>query len=332
MGIRFDLRIVSRWLGCLAAFFVIIFVNVYSHVAFAYPNRPIKIVVPLSAGTGLDLLVRDIADQLSTRLGTPVYVDNQPGAALTLAGQIVARSEPDGYTLLVSTTLPMVGVSLVRNLGYDPERDFIPLSVYATAPFVLIVSTDRNLKKFADFVPQLRGHPLIFGSSGAGGLSHLAMELLLRRVGIIPVHVPYRNSGQAIIDVMGGNIDAAMSEVGVALELIREGKVSPLGITSLDRHPELPDVPSLSESGQLSDLEMVAWHVLAAPRATPQAVLNLLRREIAAITDTARFHTRARAVGLVARPTMEFEAMMAFIESERKKWRGAFGLLGDLYR
>ncbi len=301
--------------------------------AQAWPERSITIVVPLAAGTGMDSITRAYADELSKTFGKPVLIENQPGAALMLAAQNVARATPDGYTLLVSATLPMTANNvLYKRVSYYPERDFVPISVYLGSPFVVIVRPEAKLDTLQAFVAHARaqptGSPITFASSGTGGLTHLTMELIKSEMGFAATHVPYRSSGQIVTDVLGGHVGSAISETGIAMGLIKDGKLKALAISSSTRHPQLPDVPTVAEAGSRPGFDASAWHVLAAPAATPKPVVDRLVAEMARITASPTFQSRVTATGLMPRPPSSMDAMKAYIAAEKLRWSGVVKQLG----
>jgi tripartite-type tricarboxylate transporter receptor subunit TctC len=300
--------------------------------AQSWPSRTITIVVPLAAGTGMDTTVRLYAEELAKALGKPVVVENQPGATLMLAAQNVAKATPDGHTLLVSATTAMTATaSLTRKFNYDPDKDFIPVSIYLSSPFVLIASPALGVSTMQEFVALARSRadkPLTFATTGTGSLLHLAMEALKQDLGFPADHVPYRNTGQIVNDVVGGHLATSMSETGAALMLIREGKLKAMGITSLTRHPQLPDVPPLAEAAGRPGFEAVAWHTLVAPAATPKPVVDRLTEEMRRITTDEAFRSRVSATGLMPRQPMSTDEMQAYIRAERERWGGLVKRLG----
>ena len=300
--------------------------------AQTYPAKSITIVVPLAAGSGMDSVVRIYADELSAALGKPVVIENQPGAGLMLAAQTVAKAAPDGYTLLVSaTTVMTANKTLSRKINYDPEKDFIPISLYVDSPFMLIVSPTLkvdSMRAFIDLAKARSATPITYATTGTGGLPHLSMESFRRDLGFPANHVPYRNSGQIVTDVLGGHLDAALSEIGVALELVRDGKLQSVGISSAQRHPLLPHLPTMAEAAGKSGFEAVAWHVLVAPAATPKPIVERLVAEMRRITGEAAFIKRVSAIGLVPRPPATSEEILAYIGGERSRWDGVVRKLG----
>ena len=308
----------------------------YAATAQEYPSRNITIVVPLAAGTGMDTLVRVYADELQKSLGKPVVVENQPGAALMLAAQNVARAPADGHTLVVSTSSPMaINQALYKKINYDAEKDFVPLSLYVKSPFVLIVNPALGTPNMKAFIKKAQesDKPFTYGTPGAGTLLHLTMEVLKRDFKFKADHVPYRNSPQIVTDVIGGHISSAISETGAALSLIKDGKVDALGITSSTRHPSLPEVATLADAAGMPGFEAVSWHVLLAPAATPKPIVDRLHKEMAAITGSDGFQKRASTVGLIPLKPDSIDGMLAYMKAERERWSNLvthLGLAGTL--
>lgn len=296
-----------------------------------YPDRTITIVLPLAAGSGLDTIARLYAEQLQKSLGRSVVVENQPGAALMLAVQNVARAAPDGYTLVVSTAAPMaVNPTLYKKINYDPDKDFVPISLYVKSPFVLIANPSFGAKTAMEFINAARASekPTPFGTSGTGTVQHLTMESLKREFKFAADHVPYRSSPQIVTDIVGGHLASSMSEMGAALSLIREGKIRAFAITSSIRHPSLPDVPTFAEALARPGFEAVSWHVLMAPAATPRAIVQRLHAEMSAITGSPAFQSRATEIGLTPVPPASIAEIDGYIRAERKRWGEAVTALG----
>jgi tripartite-type tricarboxylate transporter receptor subunit TctC len=296
-----------------------------------YPTRTVTIVVPLAAGTGMDSIVRIYAEDLAKALGKPVVVENQPGAALMLALQNVARAAPDGHTLVISTSAPMaVSPTLYKKVNYDPEKDFVPLALYTKSPFVLIVNPSLGAATMKEFIKKAKDSPtpLTYGTPGSGTLLNLTMETLKRSFGFQVSHVPYRSSPQIVTDVIGGHISAAVSETGAALQLILDGKVKALGITASTPHPSLPQVPTVADAVGLPGFEAVSWHVLLAPAATPRPVVERLHAEMKRITADAAFQKRVSEIGLMPLQPRSIEEIQQYMRSERERWGGVITQLG----
>ncbi len=260
-----------------------------------YPTRNVTVVVPLAAGSGMDAIVRIYAEDLGRALGKPVVVENQPGAALMLAAQNVARAAPDGHTLVVaSATVLAVNPTLYKKVNYDAENDFVPIALYAKSPFVLIVKPAFGARSMQDYVKKAldSANPLTYATTGAGTLQFLTMETLKRDHKFKVTHVAYRSPPQIVNDIVGGHIDSSISETGAALSLIQEGKIDALGITASSRLPALPNVPTVAEAMGMPGFEAVSWHVLLAPSKTPRPVVERLHAEMKRITGSDSFQKR----------------------------------------
>src|SRR5450432_3458052 len=245
----------------------------------AYPSRNIKMIVPYPAGGTTDFLGRLVAEQLRSGLGATVIVENKPGAATTLGAEQVARSEPDGYTLLMATSTTLaINKTLYKKLPYDPVKDFTPIALVAAVPFALICNPTIPAKTLAEFIAYAKAKPgLAYGSAGNGSPQHLGAEMLKAASGIDIRHVPYRGSIPAMLDVIAGHIPFMMVDLQPALQQIREGKVRCLGVTTLMRIAAAPEIPTLAESG-LPGFELVAWQGVVAPAGLPRAVVDQLGR------------------------------------------------------
>jgi tripartite-type tricarboxylate transporter receptor subunit TctC len=297
-----------------------------------YPTKPVTIVVPLAAGTGMDSLVRIYAEDLSKSLGQPVVVENQPGAAMMLATSAVARAAPDGHTLLVAAIAPMaINQTLYKQINYDPDKDLVPIALYAKSPFVLIVSPASGISSVPDFIKRAKesgADTMTYSTPGAGFLQHLAMEFMKQKYGFQATHVPYKSSPQSISDVVAGHVKASIAEMGASLALIREGKLKALAATSLARLATLPDVPTIAEATNTPDFEAVSWHVLLAPAATPKPVVDRLHAEMKRISASKPFQQRAADIGLMPVETQPVDDIRQYIRNERTKWSGVVKALG----
>ncbi|MPZ55078.1 MAG: tripartite tricarboxylate transporter substrate binding protein [Rhizobiales bacterium] len=290
--------------------------------AQAYPTRSVTIVVPLAAGTGMDSLVRIYGDKLSHALGKPVVIENKPGAALMLGAAHVAASAPDGYTLGVTTSSVMAfNPVLYKKVNYNPDG-FAPISLYVKSPFILVVGQDVPAKSAADLVKLAKESkdPLTFASTGTGTALHLAGEYMKHRFGLTMTHVPYRNTAQSLGDVMTGRVTFSFAEAGASIPLVKQGKLRALAVSSSTRLPNLPDVPTFAEAVKVPDFEIVSWHLLVAPSATPKPIVNRLQVEMKTIMDMPDVQTRISNIGLIAVNMPSVEDVQKFIASERDKW------------
>ncbi len=300
--------------------------------AQAYPSKPVTIVVPLAAGTGMDSVVRLYAEELAKSLGQPVVVENQPGAAMMLAASSVARATPDGHTLLVAAIAPMaINPTLYKKVNYDPDRDFVPIALYAKSPFVLVVNPALGLGTVAEFMARAKASaaaPLTYSTPGAGFLQHLTMEFMKQKFAFAATHVPYRSSPQSINDVVGGHVNASFAEMGASLALIRDGQLKALAVTSSQRLAKLPDVPTMAEAANAPGYEAVSWHVILAPAATPKAIVDKLHAEMKRVTGNKAFQDKVAEIGLVPVDTQSSDEIRAYIAAERTKWSAVVRELG----
>jgi len=250
--------------------------------AFAqqYPSKPVRFVVPYAAGGATDLIARVIGERLSAHLGQPFVIDNRPGAATLLGAQLVAKAEPDGYTLLMATSTTLaINASLYKNLPYDPVKDFAPISLAIQHPFVLLVDPKLPAHNVKELVALAKSKPgqLAYASGGSGSFPHLAMAMFQAMTGIDVIHVPYKGSAPALTDLMGGQV--AMIFDNTALTYVKSGKIRALAVTTKDRLSVMPDVPTLQEAG-VPGYELAAWQGVIAPAGTPRPVVDKLNANI----------------------------------------------------
>ena len=301
--------------------------------AFAqnYPSKPITIVVPLAAGTGMDAITRIYGDKLQHTFGKPVVIDNRPGAATMLGTSAVANAAPDGYTLLVATSSAMaINPTLYKQISYDPEKDFVPISFYVKSPFILIVNPALPIKTVPELIKFAKESPvpLTFSSPGAGVLQHLSIEFMKQRFGLEMTHVPYRNTPQSISDIVAGHVALGFAEAGASLPLIKEGKLRAIAVSSSTRLPLLPDVPPFSEAANAPDFEAVSWHILFAPAKTPKDIVDKLHGEMNAIMADKDMQQKIAVVGLIPNPSPDVDGIRAYIKSEQDKWSSLVKKLG----
>jgi len=287
----------------------------------AYPNRAIKMIVPYPAGGTTDFLGRLVADQLKTGLGATVIVENKPGASTALGAELVAKSEPDGYTLLMATSTTLaINRTLHKRLGYDPVTDFAPVALVAGVPFGLIVNPSIPATTLSEFIAYAKSKPgLAYGSAGTGSPQHLAAEMLRSAAGIDIRHVPYRGSGPALLDLIAGHIAFMVVDLQPALRRIREGKVRVLGVTTPQRVTAAPDIPTLAESG-LPGFELVAWQGIVAPAGTPRPIIDELVGQIGKLVADLAMRERFVAVALEPIAGSTPENFAGHIKTEADRW------------
>jgi tripartite-type tricarboxylate transporter receptor subunit TctC len=295
-----------------------------------YPSRAITIVVSLAAGSGMDAVTRLYAEKLSEAFGKPVIVENKPGAATTLAANQVARATPDGYTLVVLTSIALsINPTLFQHLNYDPQ-DFTPISLYVKSPFVLVINPSLPAKTLSEFVEFARkANPsLNYASIGAGSVQHMSMEFAKKRLGFDATHVPYRSTPQSVTDLMGGQVAASFLEAGLSMPLIKDGKLRALAVSSAQRLPLLPDVPPFAEASGAADYEGVSWHMLLVPSKTPQPIIDRLHAEMKRIMQAPEMQAKIAALGLIPNASPSIEDMRSYIRSEQLKWGALVKQLG----
>jgi tripartite-type tricarboxylate transporter receptor subunit TctC len=252
-------------------------------VAQAYPNKPVKVVVPFATGAASDIIARVVSDRLTAALGQPFLVENRAGAGGTIGNDFVAKSAPDGYTLLISTAALPISAVAFHNLKYDTAA-FISISVFSRSPLGFAANPNFPPKTVSEFIAYAKANPgkVNFGSLGVATSHHVTGEKLKLDAGIDMVHVPYKGSGAAHADLMGGQIQVMFDNLVALLPHFKSGKLHPLAVTSLKRHPLLPEVPSLSEAG-VKGFEAVAWFGMVAPPGTPRDIVNRLNAEVVKI-------------------------------------------------
>jgi tripartite-type tricarboxylate transporter receptor subunit TctC len=291
--------------------------------AQTYPSKPITIIVPLAAGTGMDALARLYSEQLASALGKPVVVENRPGAALMIGTAAIAGATPDGHTLGISTAAPMaVSPVLYKKVNYDHEKGFAPIYFYVKSPFVLVVNPDLPIKSVPELIQYAKASPspMNYSTPGVGVLQHLGMEFMAQRFGLKMTHVPYRNSPQSIADIAAGHVQLGFAEAGASLPLIRDGKLRALAVSSSAPLPSLPDVPPFGQAAGAPDFEAVSWHMLFAPAGTPPEIVERLHNEMRKIMSTPDMTKRAADIGLLPLDSPPVEGIRAYIKAEQDKW------------
>ncbi len=247
-----------------------------------YPDKPVKWVVGYPAGGGSDFLARAVSAQMSTQMGQPVIVENRPGAAASIAADVVAKAPADGYTLLSADNGVLIyNPVLYKKLAYDPVRDFAPIGLMARVPLIIVASPSAGIKNAKELIATLKSNPgkLSYASPGAGSPHHLAMELFKSRSNTFVLHVPYRGAAPAVQDILGGQIQLMMVDSSVGMQHIKSGKLIPLAVMSSKRLAQLPDVPTAIEMGY-KDVEAYAWQGLVVPKNTPGEIQARLGKEM----------------------------------------------------
>ncbi|CAN5377608.1 tripartite tricarboxylate transporter substrate binding protein [soil metagenome] len=289
-----------------------------SSAASGYPVRPVRIVVAFSPGGGTDTWARAVAPSLQEALGQPVIVENKPGAGAIIGSEYVAKAAPDGYTLLVTSVPHVTNPSLIKSMPFDTVKAFAPICLAVQSPFILVVPPASPITSIKTLAERARAEKLSFGSSGNGTADHLGMELLSSEEGISMVHVPYKGTGPAALDLMGGHIDLMFANVVGALPLIKSGKLRAIAATTARRAPMLPDLPSVSElTGRPFDVS--AWTGILAPAGTPADIVAQVGSEVRKAMQIASVREFLLANGgdPIGSTPAEFEA---FIGREMRTW------------
>jgi len=289
--------------------------------AAGYPDRPIRLMVPAAAGGAADTLARMVGKGLSEKLGQPVVVENKPGAAAIVGMIALSRAEPDGYTIgMVFSGAMSINPSLYRNLPYDPAKDLDPIGIVAVSPLVIGVNPKLGPKTLTELLDMARKQPgkLTFGSTGTGSTQHLSMELLKSTTGVDMLHIPYKGSAAAIVDVQSGLVSAISDNAITLTPMFQSGQLIPLAVETSKRIQSLPKVPTVAESGYPS-FQASGWYGMAAPAGTDPAIVRKLNAEINAIVQSAAGKSWLQQQGMEPQSDTP-EGFRDYIAQEREKW------------
>ena len=285
-----------------------------------YPARPVRVVVPFSPGGAVDGPMRLIAQELSKKWGQQVIVDNKPGAGATIGTEIVAKSAPDGYTLLLASQTNAISATLYQKLSFDPIEDFAPITLIGREPGVLVVNPSLPVKTLPEFVAYVKANPgkVDYASSGNGSGQHLFMAMLASMTGMKLSHVPYKGSGQATTDLLAGQVMASIPGTAGMVGHIKAGKLRPLAVTGSARSPQLPDVPTVAEQG-VAGYEAYVWMGLLAPKGTPPPIIDRIYRDTKDVlaSNEVKSYMATAGIEIVGSTPAEFGA---FFRHERTQW------------
>ncbi|QHE86877.1 tripartite tricarboxylate transporter substrate binding protein [Hydrogenophaga sp. BPS33] len=288
-----------------------------------WPRRPVRFVVVYPPGGGIDLIARNLAQQLSELWRVPVVVENRPGAGTTLGAGVVAKAPADGYTVLMTDVSFAIAPGLYKSLPYDTLRDFAPITLLNTVDDILVVNPSVPANNVRELIALAKAKPgaLMYASAGNGTLNHLAPEMFKKAAGIEMAHVPYKGALAALADVMAGQVQVYLGALGSVVPQIKAGRLKPIAVTGTRRSPVLPEVPTAIESG-VPGYDVSAWYGLLAPAGTPDAIVAKIQRDVARFAREPAFRQSLAADGneVVAGTPAEFAR---FLESDIAKWRKA---------
>jgi len=308
-----------KWLKLFAT--LMMFLPAAGVPAADWPDKPVRMIVPFGAGATADIMARIVGEKLSQAIGQPVIVDNRTGAGGNVGAAVVARSDPDGYTLLLSgSPTHSVGPHLFKKLSYDPMKDVPPVAMIAAGTNLLVVKPSLPVKSVKDLVALARGKPeqLTYSSAGIGTSGHLAAELLQKASGVVMRHVPFRSGAEAVTAVVSGEVDFMFFTLPALMPQVEAGQLRAIAVTSLKRSRLLPNIPTVAEEGY-PGFEALAWYAVFAPRGTPAAVTARLGDEIKKILAMPDIGEKMLKLG-VEPDYMNAEQLTRYIEADSKKW------------
>ena len=314
--------------GAFAGVFWICVMFEAGALAQTYPSKPISLIAPSSPGSGVDFVSRIVAQPLSDALGQQVVVDNRAGAGGNIGAETAAKALPNGYTLIMATPSQPINAILYKNLSRDLLGEFTPVTLATSGQFVLIVHPTVPAKSVAQFIQLAKAKPgtLHYASAGNGNVTHLAGELFKAAAGVDLVHVPYKGSGPALTELMGGQVQAMFANIAVAMPAIRSGKVHALGSSGAKRTSTAPDLPTIAESG-VAGYEVASWFGLLAPKATPREIVATLNNAMVKVLRLPDVRERLAREGLdpVGSSPQDFAA---YLQAEARKWAKAVEISG----
>jgi len=287
-----------------------------------YPERPVTIVLPYTPGGSVETVARLLGERLAQKLGKPFVIENKPGAGTVIGASYVARSTPDGYTLLLATSTTMaINVTVFKNLIYDPMKDFVPVALVAGVPFILVVNPNLPIQTVEEFVNLAKGTPggLAYASFGPGSAAHLYAELFKSLTGMDGTHIPYKGSPPALNDVIAGHVSWMFGDFATTLPLVHAGKLRALGVSTASRVAAAPDIPALAEVG-VPGYDAAAWQMIVAPAAVPKPIVDRLNAELRDAVADPDIQKQMSDRGFVPLVTTSPEELSHFIKAEIDRW------------
>jgi tripartite-type tricarboxylate transporter receptor subunit TctC len=299
-----------------------------TNAADEYPSKPGRLILPFGAGASTDIIGRIFAQRFSEAWGQTLVVDNRAGAAGIIGTEIGARAAPDGYTIMTYGINQAITPALYKNIPYDHLRDFTPISLYATMPNILCVTPSLPVANVSAFVAYIKANPgkFKYASSGVGASPHLTMEYFKSVTGIDLIHVPYKNSSQGYTDTISGEIQAFFFNLPGPLPYIKAGRLRALAVTSAKRAPQVPDLPTVIESG-IPDFEVTVWQGYAVPKSTPQPIVDKIHAAMMKALALPELHKRFIDSGVIAAPLTPVE-FVKFVKAETAKWKDVVRIAG----
>jgi len=304
----------------ILAISIIALVISFNSQAQSYPNQPIRLVIPFAAGGPSDVLARGFSQKLGESLGQPIIIDNKPGAGTNLAAEFVAKSKADGYTIfLMMVGTQAINETLYKKLSYNTIKDFSPISLVASSSLMLVANPSVPVKNVADLIAYSKANPgkINFGSSGTGTPLHLGGELFNVQAGTTLNHVPYKGAAPALTDVLGGQIQTAMVGTPAALPFVKTGKLTAIGVTSLKRSSNAPEIPAIAETLPKFEVELV--YAMVAPAGTPKDIINKLNSQLVSVLNNPEIKSQLNSKGFDVISSSP-EQLGVYIKSEVSKW------------
>lgn len=290
---------------------------VVAHAQEPFPSKPLRVVVPVPAGGNLDLVTRAVSERLSASIGQPVIVENRSGASSSVGTRFVAKSAPDGYTLLAMANTFLSTPAVMAGAGYDPVAEFVGVSELARIPNVLVVSASSPFQSVTELIAQAKAKPgeLSFATAGAGSVGHMAAERFARQVGAQFTHIPYKGNAPALVDIVGGRVAFMFDQISTSAPHLKAGKLRSLGVTTATRAALFPDLQTLDEAG-VKGFEDVTFNGLSAPAGTPPDVLAKLYEEVAKVLRSSELRSRFAAQGIEVAPSPSYAHFTTYIRDE----------------